>query len=336
MAMMSICTIVRFNAFISGSAMAIALGGCDAGNANRVLGVAGSSSTAGNASNGGNSSLAGAASEVGGNSSSDTTGGSATAMNTGGAPNQQATGGSPNELATGGAPAAVTGGASNVGDTGGVPNQQATGGTTFVPPATGGATTLNAAGGAPAVGGADSVGGSSSGDGAYYVGGVWNGTMWDLATGTGSTITPIDFTSHTPGTPFCVSGSVGPMLDYSGIAVVGYNINQAKGATAQGTWTPASVSSGGVTVNVSNNGTSVLRVQIQGPNAATDATDRWCATMTTFNQAVTIPWSNFNTSCWDGLGTRYSGQPLQEVMILVPGDDLYSVPYSFCLNSISG
>lgn len=160
--------------------------------------------------------------------------------------------------------------------------------------------------------------------------------MWDSITGTGSTISPTDFASHTPGTAFCATGSVGPMTDYSGVALLGYNINQAKDATTLGTWTPASISSGGVTVNVSNNGTSVLRVQIQGPNGATDATDRWCATMTTFNQQLLIPWSSFNTSCWDGLGTWYAGQPLEAVVILVPGDDLFAVSFNFCLNSISG
>jgi hypothetical protein len=197
---MSTRTISVLNLVVSGSALAIALGGCDAGNAGRVLSAGGAGNTAGNAANGGNSAL-GTTSDVAGNSNGENTGGATTTGNTGGA---------------------------------------------------------------------------------------------------------------------------------------GLNINQAKDATALGTWTPASISSGGVTVNVSNNGTSTLRVQIQGPSGATDATDRWCATMITFNQTVTIPWSSFNTSCWDGLGTRYAGQPLEAVMILVPGDNLYSVPYSFCLNSISG
>jgi hypothetical protein len=323
---MSKRTIKSLNTLVSGSVLVVVLGGCDAGNTNRVLSAGASGNVAGNTSIAGNSPLAGTASDVGGGSDGGNAGGSAPASNTGGSLN----------AATGGSPNAATGGSPNAGVTGGMPNQQATGGTTFVAPVTGGAPTLNATGGAHATGGAASGGGSSSVDGSYYVGGVWNGYMWDSATGTGSTISPIDFTSHTPGTAFCVSGSVGPMADYSGVALLGYNINQAQGATALGSWTPTSISSGGVTVNVSNNGTSVLRVQIQGPNGATDATDRWCATMTIFNQTVTIPWSNFNTSCWDGLGTWYSGQPLEAVVILVPGDNLYSVPYSFCLNSIGG
>ena len=323
MAIMSMHTIGRFEIFASAAALAMALGGCDAGNTNRVLSGGGTGNIGGNASNGGNSA---AGSGVGGSSIVYNTAGATTAVNTGG---------TPNNLATGGALASVTGGAPNA-DTGGMPNLQPTGGATAVGLTTGGSPTLNTTGGVTATGGTASNGGSSSIDGSYYSGGVWSGYMWDSVTGTGSTISPIDFTSHTAGTAFCVSGSVGAMTDYSGVALLGFNINQAQGATALGTWTPTSISSGGVTVNVSNNGTSVLRVQIQGPSGATDATDRWCATMITFNQPVTIPWSSFNTSCWDGLGTGYSGQPLEAVMILVPGDDLYSVPYSFCLNSISG
>jgi len=324
---MSTRTISVLSLVVSGSALAIALGGCDAGNTNRVLSAGGSGNAAGNTSNGGNSTLS-TTSDVAGNSNGENTGGATTTGNTGGTPNAGDTGGMPNSGATGGSP--------NQGLTGGAPNAGDTGGATSIALATGGAPTLNATGGAPATGGSATNGGSSSVDGSYYVGGVWSGYMWDSATGTGSTITPADFTTHTPGAAFCVSGTVGPMTDYSGVALLGFNINQAKDATALATWTPASISSGGVTVNVSNNGTSTLRVQIQGPSGATDATDRWCATMITFNQSVTIPWSSFNTSCWDGLGTRYAGQPLEAVMILVPGDNLYSVPYGFCLNSISG
>jgi hypothetical protein len=225
---------------------------------------------------------------------------------------------------------ANVGGSSNASGVGGSGNRANTGGTTGLPPSTGGTKSTSGTGGAPATGGSAAV------DGSYYVGGVWHGYLWDSATGTGSTISPVDFSTHTPGTAFCASGSVGPMTDYSGVAMIGFNINQAQGtATTLGTWIPASISSGGVTLNVTNNGTSVLRVQIQGPNGATDATDRWCATLTQFNSTVTIPWSSFNTACWDGTGTYYSGQALQAVMVLVPGGNVSSVSYSFCLNSIS-
>jgi hypothetical protein len=226
---------------------------------------------------------------------------------------------------------ANVGGSSNASGVGGTGNRASTGGSPTVPFATGGTKNSSGTGGAPA------TGGSAAADGSYYVGGVWHGYFWDSATGTGSTITPANFTNHTLGAAFCASGIVGPMTDYSGVAMIGYNINQAQGtATTPGTWTPASVSSGGVTVNVTNNSTSVLRVQIQGPNGATVATDRWCATLTLFDRTVTIPWSSFNTACWDGTGTSYGGQPLQAVSVLVPGGNLSSVSYSFCINSISG
>ena len=61
-------------------------------------------------------------------------------------------------------------------------------------------------------------------------------------------------------------------------------------------------------MNVENHGGSALRLQIQGPDGATSATDRWCAPIK--GSGGFIPWSSFNTKCWDGTGTAYSGQPI--------------------------
>jgi hypothetical protein len=87
-------------------------------------------------------------------------------------------------------------------------------------------------------------------------------------------------------------------------------------------------------VNVSNPGNSPLRLQLGGPNGDTDANDRWCATITAFDQAVLIPWAAFNTACWDHSGSTYAGQPIQNVDVLVPGATVAGA-YSFCVNSIA-
>jgi hypothetical protein len=178
-------------------------------------------------------------------------------------------------------------------------------------------------------GGTTGAGGAS---GNYYTSGVWQGYAWVGSSGTGTTITPADFATHTPGTPFCVSGSVAATSDYSGTAMIGFNINQAEGATAVGTWTPASTSSGGVQVNVTNAGGSPLRLQIQGATGGTDATQRWCATLT---GSGLVAWSSFNTACWDGTGTAYSGQPIAAVLVLVPGGNTTAVSYNFCIVSVA-
>jgi hypothetical protein len=92
-------------------------------------------------------------------------------------------------------------------------------------------------------------------------------------------------------------------------------------------WTP---DGSGLAYNVTNTGRSPLRVQIQG--MAGWPSQAWCATIT--GASGRIPWSQFNSACWDGSGTVYDGTPLQNVMILVPGSNVYAVPFSFCLNAI--
>ncbi|HEY4106352.1 MAG TPA: hypothetical protein VGM44_20775 [Polyangiaceae bacterium] len=185
--------------------------------------------------------------------------------------------------------------------------------------------------GAMSGGGTTGAGGAGMSGGGYLVSGAWHGYVYTSATGTGSSILPMDFSMNSAGQPFCASGSVAPMADYSGVAIVGYNVNQATGANSPlGTVTPTAT---GLVVNVTNTGMSPLRVQLQGPNGATDATQRWCATIT--GSGGTIPYSMFNTACWDGTGTNYSGQPIAAVQILVPGDNLVPVMYNFCLNSVS-
>jgi len=243
--------------------------------------------------------------------------GSAGGSSTGGS---RATGGTASE--TGGA-ATTTGGMAS--ETGGAPT--ATGGT---PSETGG--TAMATGGSPTGGTATGGNGAGGGDD-RFVNGPWAGYVWTTVTGTGSTISPTTFDGHTPGTPFCASGSVGAMTDYSGVGVIGYNLNQAVGSTVLGTWTPTSTA--GVRVTFTNSGGSALRLQIQGPNGATNENDRWCYPLTGSSGTITIPWANFNTYCWGGTGTTYySGQPLQAVMLLVPGGNLSAVSFSICLSSI--
>ncbi len=123
------------------------------------------------------------------------------------------------------------------------------------------------------------------------------------------------------------------MADYSGVAMIGYNINQAVDSTTLGTWTPTGTT--GITVSFTNPGGSALRVQIQGLNGATVASDRWCYPLTGASGTVTIHWATFNTDCWDNTGTYYSGQPLSAVMIIVPGGNVSTVSYSICLNSFA-
>lgn len=233
---------------------------------------------------------------------------------TGGTPS---TGGS---LPTGGTPA---GGAL---PTGGTPAGGAlpTGGT----PATGGS-----GGGTPITCGAGwavSDGGFVTAPGAS---GCWRGYAY---TGTGSvvgsTITPTSF--GTCGSPcmLCASGTVAADIDYAGIALLGFNVNQMSDSDVAGTVMPTGT---GLTVSFTNPGGSPLRIQIGGPNASTSETDRWCYNLSGSSGTITIPYTGFSTTCWNTTGVAYAKQPLQTVQLLVPGDDLTAVPFNICLTGVA-
>jgi hypothetical protein len=257
-------------------------------------------------SDGGNGSGTGATSNQGGGSQ----GGNTPGVGTGGSGNKPSSGGTTSSF-------------------GGYP---ATGGTASNP--TGGVNSSNPTGGA-ATGTCPGSGSLTMKAGGFVTGSGWSGYGWTAATPKGtSTASPVDFsTCPAATTALCASGNVAAMSDYSGTGMIGLNLNQAEGSSTTGSYTPTG---SGVTVNVTNSGGSAVRVQIQAPGGDTDATKRWCATLTTFGSPVTIPWSSFNTKCWDGSGTAYTaGTALQAVIILVPGGNSAAVSWNLCLNSVS-
>jgi hypothetical protein len=86
-------------------------------------------------------------------------------------------------------------------------------------------------------------------------------------------------------------------------------------------------------ISVTNTGGGQLRVQIQGPNGATDANQRWCAPIP--GNGGFIPWTAFNTMCWDNSGTAYAKQPIVAVLVLVPGSTAGTRNFDFCVNSVA-
>ena len=256
--------------------------------------------------------------------------------------------------ATSAAGATSAGGATSVGGVTIAGETQSAGGATGVggPTSTGGVTSVGGAtstggaggslagGGSVATGGAIATGGTTSStsgltEGGYFVSGDWHGYAWTSAWPTGSTIAPSDFSADAVGLPFCATGTTAGESDNSGGAEIGCNINQARGLnTPVATWQPATVLSGGVLVNVSNPGNSTLRAQLTGPTGGTDANDRWCATIGAFGREILIPWTTFNTVCWNNSGSFYAGQPIQDVDVQVAGGTL-AAAYDFCVNSIA-
>ncbi len=164
--------------------------------------------------------------------------------------------------------------------------------------------------------------------------GPWSGGGFTATDPGAATISPsCSASSCTPafsGSEFCMQGTVTGRPDYTGFAMLGWNVNEPAGGTA-GTW--AVPDSGGITVTVLDLPSSVaLRVQLQGTNPH-DSADRWCADLTSGRQ---IAWSDFKTNCWVG-GTPQNaltpGTPIQQGSIIVPGL-LTDLPFDVCLIDI--
>jgi hypothetical protein len=242
---------------------------------------------------------------------------------------------------------AGAGGAGGAGGTAGTGGVSPTGGIG----AMGGA--ISAGGAPPMAGAGGSVAGNAgSGSGTvpagYWSYDTWHGCAWtgidtDTTATIRTTVMPQDFTSgHAAGDPYCVKGSVGNT--YESVALLGFNLAQP----AEGTscvYDPAAASAmgppgvaltkTGLAINFSKKTASTLRVQIQGPNGATDPNNRWCYTITDAAGPVFAPYSMFNTECWDGMGTNYDGvSPISAVVFLVPGATA-ATPYDFCINGFA-
>jgi len=148
----------------------------------------------------------------------------------------------------------------------------------------------------------------------------------------------MDFSTLPSGSPYCVSGVVGPAADYSGVSLLGFNINQAQ--TAEGGGDPpieSAIPTGtGIAVNFSKTVASALRIQIQGPAGETDANDRWCYEIAEPAGPVFAPYAEFNTECWTGgMGTAYANQPLTAVVFTVPGSNVNPVEFDYCVNGFA-
>lgn len=161
-------------------------------------------------------------------------------------------------------------------------------------------------------------------------GGCWHGYAFAGAD-TASTAMPTSFAMCGAGCMLRFSGSVAASATFSGTAYLGFNVGQAANGTS-GTVVPAGA---GLTVNFTNTGGSPLRVQIQGPTGDTVATDRWCADLVGAAGPVTVPYTTFNTMCWDNSGTAYAKQPIKAIQLVIPGSDMEAVPFDVTLTSVT-
>jgi hypothetical protein len=161
--------------------------------------------------------------------------------------------------------------------------------------------------------------------GPYLTSGNLKGYTWVAQAGAGTTLTATGLAAAEFTAPICIQGSVAATADYSGNAMIGTNLNQAMEGVPMA-FTPTLA---GLEVEVANRAASPLRVQIQ----TADGAGLWCALVD--GSGGFIPWTDFNTACWDGSGTAYARQPISIAMISVPGGTTAAIPYDFCLNRLA-
>lgn len=208
-------------------------------------------------------------------------------------------------------------------------------------------------GGATGVGGGPNPTPTPSGQNppGYWESGDWHGCAWTGVDtrGVGTTITPQDFLTKPAADAYCVSGTVGADPEYESVALLGFNINEPNTETCEyeavtdATIPPPTgeTQASGIAVNFVKQGGDTAftwRVQLQGANGhlsgEAGASDRWCATITEVQGKVFIPYSDFNTACWDGSGQDYAGEPITAVSFLVPGSP-EATPFNFCVNGFA-
>jgi hypothetical protein len=130
----------------------------------------------------------------------------------------------------------------------------------------------------------------------------------------------------------CISGSVGVVaaMNYADDwgCGIGINLNQMMGAmTPVNAYT---LTGTGVTVSTSPVPSCTTARVILDSNGTTT----YCAPLT---PGVEIPWSSFNTTCWNNMGTFLSGPPTsQAIKVQFVTNTTAACPYTnFCINSVT-
>lgn len=165
----------------------------------------------------------------------------------------------------------------------------------------------------------------------YLTAAPWMGYGFTATDPGAATITPDCSNGCVPpftGQSFCMHGTVTGRADYSGFAMLGWNVNQAMTTgAAMNTW--AVPSTGTLTVTVTNPGNTPLRLQLQGTDPHSGS-DRWCVPLVS---GQPVAWSSFVTNCYSG-GTPQDpltpGTLLQQASVLVPGLQT-DLPFDLCL-----
>ncbi len=222
---------------------------------------------------------------------------------------------------------------------------------------TGGSSSSSSGTSAGGAGGSSSAGGGSTASGdrpaGYFKTSDWNvskvdwhGCVWtgkdSDVSGSDTSVVPADFTKDTKdGGPYKISGSV--FNDYNSVALIGFNLNEAPNGKSDQCKNDPTVKDGppNVTMPTDAKGIAInwtaaklpltFRIQIQGIKGATDANQRWCATIKDASGPSFVPWSEFNTTCWDNKGNAYKNEPIDAIAFQVPGTTTAKSPYDITI-----
>lgn len=256
---------------------------------------------------------------------------------------------------TGGRAATGTGGSNTPSGSGGSNTPSGSGGSTTpsgsggsttpsgsggsgTPSGSGGSTTPSGSGGATGAGGtgAPAGGGNLTFTAGYVTSGTFHGYAYTFTgpmSGSKATISPMDFMAATQ---FCAMGTIQADTTYASVAGMGFNVNQMMATTATSPEIGMAAATGtGLVVNVGSvtgltlaaGAGSQLRVQIQG-------TADYCAPVAASGVNM-IPWSMFNTKCWNtaetGAMAFTAGSMIKSVALVVPSGATVVGPFNFCL-----
>jgi hypothetical protein len=125
----------------------------------------------------------------------------------------------------------------------------------------------------------------------------------------------------------CATGVVGAASDFASLAGITFNVNQPSANDRYTSLFTTSLGSYGLMVDYTNTAGSPLRVQLND-----SAWISYCYELPPASGTSYIPWTYFNTACWNGSGTSYSPSvPIVGIQMMVPGSDTVDVPFDFCL-----
>lgn len=169
----------------------------------------------------------------------------------------------------------------------------------------------------------------------YGTSGTWMGyayTFTGPATGSKGTIAPANFMGMTS---VCAMGMITADPMYLSVAGLGWNINQAKGTTAAEPPIMTVATSGtGLEVNVTVTGLTLAAGSGSPLRAQIKASADYCAPIAASGVSK-IPWSMFNTKCWNtaetGAMAFAAGTAIKAVELIVPSTTTAVGPFNICL-----